>query len=160
MSWYFPLGNHRLITSGSTFLRSSSSAILIGSLLLSCSSGIRGGAPNAICSALAPMTLALSYLVSQGGPILIANLYLRPELSSNVTGALKWRLVKKFFGLLELLLALLLTFLFLFLGWRCRYYVIDSQYHYRGLGSRLKDLLLHTSRLYYTGFYHVLDLTG
>lgn len=72
MSWYSPVGNDLLIDIGRAFASSSSLAILMG-LLRSGDSGIRGGAPRDNCNALAPTILALSNLVSQGGPILTLN---------------------------------------------------------------------------------------
>ena len=62
------------MTMGSSLWRSSRDAISIGSLSPTSSTGRRGGAPSESCSALAPMILAFSYFVSQGGPILMINL--------------------------------------------------------------------------------------
>jgi len=71
MSCVTPLGRARLMEIGSASSSSSADAISIAPLYAP-SSGMKGGAPIAICSDLAPMILAFSNLVSFGGPILIS----------------------------------------------------------------------------------------
>jgi hypothetical protein len=59
------------MVTGKIFFSSSNSAMSIG--LVTFLGGVMSGeAPKAICRALAPIILALSNLVSLGGPIIIA----------------------------------------------------------------------------------------
>src|ERR671922_598268 len=67
MSWYVPFGSMRLIDIGSAFSSTSATASAI-ELLASSGTLISGGAPSDSCSERAPVILARSNLVSQGGP--------------------------------------------------------------------------------------------
>lgn len=68
MSWYLPLGRMRLIEIGNALCSISATARPI-ELFASTGTLIIGGAPRDNCNDRDPVILALSNLVSQGGPM-------------------------------------------------------------------------------------------